>query len=395
MRRQVAVFLLLCGVLATVVSAQSTNTFPSAGNAGVGTTTPLQRFTVMTVENGYTPVYGGYSSTTANAAVTLGKAPFMEFIGSGDGNNTPSLGLLQLDIQGAGTYLGPAAIYLAATRATTASAAGTQPVANGDILGRIGFYGDEGSSMRYIAGTIDSEIYTAITPVSTGVLPAALNLATHSNAPIVFYTNVGSGSAGQLVGSSGERMRVDYNGNVGIGTTSPGSKLEVNGNIKLTSGSGGTVTYADGTAQSTAWTGVLCGGDYAESVDVSGDLKHYGPGDVLVIASKANGDVEKSAEPYSTMVAGIYATKPGVIGRRQLTPKAPDEVPMAMVGIVPAKVVTENGPIHKGDLLVTASMPGYAMKGTDRERMLGAVIGKAMSSLESGTGVIEVLVTLQ
>jgi hypothetical protein len=35
------------------------------------------------------------------------------------------------------------------------------------------------------------------------------------------------------------------------------------------------------------------------------------------------------------------------------------------------------------------------MKGTDRGRMLGAVIGKAMSSLESGTGVIEVLVTLQ
>jgi hypothetical protein len=35
------------------------------------------------------------------------------------------------------------------------------------------------------------------------------------------------------------------------------------------------------------------------------------------------------------------------------------------------------------------------MKGTDRNRMLGAVIGKAMGSLDSGTGVIEVLVTLQ
>jgi hypothetical protein len=35
------------------------------------------------------------------------------------------------------------------------------------------------------------------------------------------------------------------------------------------------------------------------------------------------------------------------------------------------------------------------MKGTDRGRMLGAVIGKAMGSLDSGTGVIEVLVTLQ
>jgi hypothetical protein len=66
-----------------------------------------------------------------------------------------------------------------------------------------------------------------------------------------------------------------------------------------------------------------------------------------------------------------------------------------MVGIVPTKVTAENGPIHRGDLLVTSSAAGYAMKGTDRERMLGAVIGKAMGNLDSGTGVIEVLVTLQ
>jgi hypothetical protein len=62
---------------------------------------------------------------------------------------------------------------------------------------------------------------------------------------------------------------------------------------------------------------------------------------------------------------------------------------------VPTKVTTENGPIRRGDLLVSSTTPGYAMKGTDRNRMLGAVIGKAMGSLDSGTGVIEVLVTLQ
>jgi hypothetical protein len=68
---------------------------------------------------------------------------------------------------------------------------------------------------------------------------------------------------------------------------------------------------------------------------------------------------------------------------------------MAMMGIVPTKVTAENGPIKTGDLLVASSTPGRAMKGTDRGRMLGAVIGKAMGSLDSGTGVIEVLVTLQ
>jgi hypothetical protein len=184
-------------------------------------------------------------------------------------------------------------------------------------------------------------------------------------------------------------------GNVGIGTTAPGSKLEINGGVKLTSGSGGSMTFADGTVQSTAWTGAVCGGDYAESVDVTGNRKDYQTGDVLVIASGAEGDVAKATEPYSTMVAGIYSTKPGVVGRRQTSSKNPGEIPMAMVGIVPTKVSAENGPIRRGDLLVTSSSVGYAMKGTDRTRMLGAVIGKAMGSLDSGKGVIEVLVTLQ
>jgi hypothetical protein len=44
---------------------------------------------------------------------------------------------------------------------------------------------------------------------------------------------------------------------------------------------------------------------------------------------------------------------------------------------------------------VTSSVAGYAMKGTDRARMLGAVVGKAMQPMQSGEGVIEVLVTLQ
>jgi hypothetical protein len=92
---------------------------------------------------------------------------------------------------------------------------------------------------------------------------------------------------------------------------------------------------------------------------------------------------------------GVYSTKPGVLGRHQEGAKAADEIPMAMVGIVPAKVSAENGSIHRGDLLVTSSTPGYLMKGTDRTRMLGAVVGKALGRLDTGTGVIEVGVTLQ
>jgi len=66
-----------------------------------------------------------------------------------------------------------------------------------------------------------------------------------------------------------------------------------------------------------------------------------------------------------------------------------------VVGIVPCKVTAENGAIQVGDLLVTSSIRGHAMRGTDRSRMLGAVVGKALEPLPKGTGVIQVLVTLQ
>ena len=180
-------------------------------------------------------------------------------------------------------------------------------------------------------------------------------------------------------------------GSVGICTTNPGYKLDVAGVVNASGG----VRFPDGNTQSMAYTGVTCGGDYAESVDVTGDRKHYEPGDVLVIDPNTPGKFLKSAAPYSTSVSGIYSTKPGTLGRRQTTAQSPDEVPMAVVGIVPAKVSAENGAIHPGDLLVSSSKIGYAMKGTDRSLLTGAVIGKAMGNLDSGTGVIEVLVTLQ
>lgn len=184
-------------------------------------------------------------------------------------------------------------------------------------------------------------------------------------------------------------------GNIGIGTTSPGAKLDVNGNVKI-SGAGGNLTFPDSTVQSTAWTGVLSGGDYAESVDITGDVRQFEAGDLLIADTQHAGGFIKSAQPYSTLIGGVYATRPGVVGRRQPKDKPKDdEVPMAMVGIVPTKVSTENGAIHIGDLLVSSSTPGYAMKGTDHERLTGAVLGKALATLESGKGMIEVLISLQ
>lgn len=180
------------------------------------------------------------------------------------------------------------------------------------------------------------------------------------------------------------------NGHVGIGTVSPGYELDVTGQVFASGG----IVFPNG-VQTVAYTGTTCGGDYAESMDATGERTKYAPGDLLVLDAEHPGKILKSLDAYSTSVAGIYSTKPGTVGRRQLTPQSHTEVPMAMVGVVPAKVTAENGAIHVGDLLVSSSKPGYAMRGTDRSRMLGAVIGKAMGTLDSGAGTIEVLVTLQ
>lgn len=208
----------------------------------------------------------------------------------------------------------------------------------------------------------------------------------------VLELQIYSPSGGQVANSV---LAVTANKYVGIGTNSPSAKLEVDGNIKLTAGSGASITFPDGTVQSTAYTGVACGGDYAESVKVQGKRPRYEPGDVLVISKNSGSDVALSQTPYSTSVVGVFSTKPGYVGRRFTGPKSKREVPMAMIGIVPVKVTAANGPIHRGDLLVTSSMPGYAMKGTDRGRMLGAVLGKALGNLNSGKGVIEAVITLQ
>lgn len=139
------------------------------------------------------------------------------------------------------------------------------------------------------------------------------------------------------------------------------------------------------------------GADFAESMAVVGEAGDYAPGDVMVIDARDRRRLARSAAPYSTLVAGVVSTRPAMLA----TPHAmgalelANEIPLAITGIVPCNVSAENGPIRPGDLLVTSSTPGYAMRGSRRRRMLGAVLGKALEPLARGTGKIEVLVLSQ
>jgi hypothetical protein len=59
------------------------------------------------------------------------------------------------------------------------------------------------------------------------------------------------------------------------------------------------------------------------------------------------------------------------------------------------KVDASLGAIHTGDLLTTSPHAGYAMKVTDKVSAIGAIVGKALGNVETGTGLIPVMVTLK
>ena len=140
------------------------------------------------------------------------------------------------------------------------------------------------------------------------------------------------------------------------------------------------------------------GADVAETFGVEGNRSNYEPGDVLVISQTSDRTVEKSAAPYSTLVAGVYATKPGLtLTEKNASEEAlNDMVPMGVIGVIPTKVCPEGGVIKRGDLLVTSSVAGVAMKADPDKVKVGQVIGKALQDYTgSGVGKINVLVSIK
>jgi hypothetical protein len=139
------------------------------------------------------------------------------------------------------------------------------------------------------------------------------------------------------------------------------------------------------------------GADIAEAFDITGSVKDYEAGDVLVISTEKDRTVERSSEPYSTLVAGVYATKPGVLlTEGNINDDLSGKIPMGVIGVIPTKVCMEGGAIKRGDLLVTSSLPGVAMKADIKKVIVGQVIGKALQDFSNETpGKINVLVSIK
>jgi hypothetical protein len=128
--------------------------------------------------------------------------------------------------------------------------------------------------------------------------------------------------------------------------------------------------------------------DVAEWVPVSEAVE---PGTVLELDSVHPGGYCPSQARCSALVAGVVSSQPGMTlggtgsGARQAL--------LALAGIVPVKVTSEGGPMQPGDLLVSSSTPGYAMRWVGLGPCPCALVGKALESMTDERGVISVLLT--
>jgi hypothetical protein len=120
------------------------------------------------------------------------------------------------------------------------------------------------------------------------------------------------------------------------------------------------------------------------TLPVSGAVR---PGDVLTLDLERPGSLRLATSELDRAVAGC-ALDPG---EDAMLPAG--HAAVGVSGVVVCRADARFGSIHAGDLLTTSENPGHAMVAGEYAR--GAVLGKAVESLEKGTGAIKVLVILR
>jgi hypothetical protein len=220
----------------------------------------------------------------------------------------------------------------------------------------------------------------------------------------VYGTTSGSGAAGVHGYASGAGIGVlgISQGNDGIvASSNAAGKSGIWGNSTSPSGyggafsnsGGGVALLVSGLAQVNTLQ-IMGGADLAERFASQGQAE---PGTVMVIDPDAPGHMKISDQAYCRRVAGVVsganALKAGVV----LSEDGATEgtLPIALTGRVWVRCDATRAPIRPGDLLTTADRAGLAMVARDPARASGAILGKAMTALERGTGMVLVLVSLQ
>jgi hypothetical protein len=245
------------------------------------------------------------------------------------------------------------------------------------------------------------------------------------------------GGAGRLLfgtgpshsATNGEVLSLSSTGQVGVGTITPAATFQVfngtdasltggghmisgdtaglnivmdNNEIIARNNGGGAPLYLNqGSGNVIVPVLEITGGsDVAEPYDVAAVAGVEPiPGMVVAIDPENVGKMRVVNGAYDRTVAGIISgangIKPGIT-LTQTGTIADGDMPVASIGRVWCWCdADQGGPIGAGDMLTTSNTPGHAMKVNDQARSQGAILGKAMSPLKSGKGLVLVLVSLQ
>lgn len=335
----------------------------NAGKVGIGTSSPSAPLTVYGAA-GFPAVAlissPDPSGTWLQVANTSTGGRGWSMVSTGSGNGELAGNLLWYEHGG-----GPRMLLTNAGRLGIGT---TSPTETLTLNGRLAFNLAQGDQAD--AGKID---YRSFDGNSLSIVGAGTS-GTNRNVRIFDTLSVGYSAPTTGVAA--------FNGDVGIGTTTPTSDLDVNGEI---------------TAKIVT---VVGGSDVAEPYHVAeADGVKPIPGMVVVMHPDRLGEMKVARGAYDATVAGIISGANGIapgITLRQKGTVADGEYPVATVGRVWCWCDADaNGPIVKGSLLTTSDTPGYAMRVTDFNRANGSVIGKAMSSLAGGKGLVLVLVSLK
>jgi hypothetical protein len=176
--------------------------------------------------------------------------------------------------------------------------------------------------------------------------------------------------------ASPEAMIVTDTGSIGVGTAAPVSKLHVVGDITVT----GNINAK-----------------YQDVAEWVPSTQKLAVGTVVIVDGAGVNHVLASTSAYDTSVAGVITGQPGLL----LGEAGEGKVKVATTGRVKVRVDATRSPIRAGDLLVTSGVAGVAMRsepvsvGGVAMHRPGTLIGKALESLDKGTGEILVLLSLQ
>lgn len=144
------------------------------------------------------------------------------------------------------------------------------------------------------------------------------------------------------------------------------------------------VTYNLGST--TAWWSTVYGkavqAQYADLAECYQADSNYEPGTVVIFGG--NAEITTTVISHDTRVAGVISTNPAYLMNSD------NGLPVAFTGRVPCQV---QGPITKGQVLVTGTTAGVAQAIDNSKFLPGCVLGKALQSINSNNiETIEVVV---